>query len=51
MKEIKIIMKSDISINDIILNFKRDITTEMAGHIIQYIAKCESEEKRISKLI
>ncbi len=38
MRSIKIIIKSDISMNDEILSYEENITLEMAGKIIEYIA-------------
>lgn len=38
MEDIKITIKSDVSINDTKLSFEKDITLEQAGKIIEFIA-------------
>lgn len=45
MRDIKIILKSDISMKDTKLDFEEDITLEQAGYIIQYVAEQIKREK------
>jgi len=49
MKEIKIVLSNlGTEITDTTLAFEREITLEMAGRIIEYIATMEAKEAKLS---
>lgn len=46
MNEVKITLKSDVSVADTKLEFEREISLETAGQIMAFIAEKEQQELR-----